>query len=78
LNNHISLVEKGEKISSNLVTPLFTSGDDILTKLYALRPSGATALGPALALAVGMATKAAGAKIMICTGIENSWKILTK
>jgi len=67
LNSTKSLIEKGEQVGKTCTTPVSKSGSDLVNKVYALEPTGATALGPALAVAIGIASKAAGSKIMICT-----------
>jgi Mg-chelatase subunit ChlD len=45
----------------------------IFSKLYSLQESGATALGPALAVAIGMCQNKAGSKIVVATdGLANT------
>jgi Mg-chelatase subunit ChlD len=45
---------------------------ELVNKIYSLEENGSTALGPAMALAVGIAAKAAGSTVMILTdGLAN-------
>jgi hypothetical protein len=72
INSFDGLIEKGTKIGVTCKAPVGKSGDALIDKLYALRPSGSTALGPCLATAVGIAQSSPGSKIMICTdGMAN-------
>jgi len=50
-----------------LKAPVSKSSNYLIQKAYSLRVGGATALGPALAVAVGIASSSAGSKIMVCT-----------
>lgn len=67
MNNLSILLEKGKKIGTNLKAPVSKSSNYLIQKAYSLRVGGATALGPALAVAVGIASSSAGSKIMVCT-----------
>ena len=52
--------------------PVQESKKSLIDKVYSLQETGATALGPALAYAVAMASNCPGSKIMVCTdGLAN-------
>jgi len=68
------LVEKGDAIRNSLCrVGVGKSAGYLLDKVEAMDDGGSTALGPALAVAVGIASIHPGAKIMVCTdGAANS------
>lgn len=63
-----------EQIGSNysVTCPISRSKDLLLNSLYTLEEDGPTALGPALVLAVAVASKVAGSSVIVCTdGLAN-------
>jgi hypothetical protein len=60
-------INNGMELQNRLQTPLVDSIDHLLAKTKALRTSGCTALGPAMATAVGITSKLPGSKIILCT-----------
>lgn len=72
LNSQDELVKRGESLGISSGFKISADYDAILNQLYALHPTGSTALGPAMAVAVGVASKTPGAKVMMCTdGLAN-------
>lgn len=70
LSDQNALLELGSKCQ--ITTPISTSKDSLITKLYQLSETGATALGPAIATAVGMVQNSPGSKIVLATdGLAN-------
>lgn len=56
----------------SLASPLKTSGAKLSKQLWALEETGPTALGPALLVAVTMASKKNGTRVVVCTdGLAN-------
>jgi len=52
--------------------PIAVAKDGLLTRLLQLEEGGSTALGPALLVSCGVASKKAGSKVIICTdGLAN-------
>lgn len=82
MNSFDGLIEKGVKLGTTTTTQLGKSFFALVDKVYSLKPNGgkfyvsgqllkgikATALGPSLAIAVGIAQKAPGSKIMVSIG----------
>jgi hypothetical protein len=62
------LVKKGESIQQYSSLPIGKASEEVMRVLTNLRVSGSTALGPAMSVAVGIASKTPGSKIMLCTG----------
>jgi hypothetical protein len=62
------LLKKGENIQQYSSVPIGRASEAVLKVLKNLRVSGSTALGPAMSVAVGIASKTPGSKIMVCTG----------
>mmetsp|Transcript_11619 Transcript_11619/g.13388 ORF Transcript_11619/g.13388 Transcript_11619/m.13388 type:complete len:764 (+) Transcript_11619:18-2309(+) len=62
-----------ESYISHLSQPISESGTKLLDKLYSLKENGKTALGPAIALSLGLASKGKpGSTVIICTdGLAN-------
>ncbi len=58
---------------SHLTRPISDSGKRLIEKLYTLKENGKTALGPAIALSLGLASKGKpGSTVIICTdGLAN-------
>jgi len=61
------LLKKGEDLQRFSEVPVGKVGDDLLKVVRSLKAGSATALGPALAIAVGIGSKAPGSRIMVCT-----------
>merc|ERR1712217_390132 len=63
----------GEELSTSCSEPVQQVSERLQTTVAGLRPCGNTALGPALAVAVGLARGRPGSKIMLCTdGMANN------
>jgi len=63
------LVEKGENLASEMLT-IHGSTSDLIGKIWKLRATGSTALGPALAVSVGLCPS--GGRVVVCTdGLAN-------
>jgi hypothetical protein len=62
------LLKKGEGIQQYSSVPIGRASEAVLKVLKNLRVSGCTALGPAMSVAVGIASKTPGSKIIVCTG----------
>jgi len=72
LSEELELQQRGEVIGMQYKTPVVLSRDFLLQQVRNLHTTGCTALGPALAVAVGMVRKAPGSKIMILSdGMAN-------
>jgi len=66
-------VVKGQSVACSCTQAVCSAADGLQTTVSALRPSGNTALGPALAVAVGLASRQAGSRIVLCTdGMANN------
>ena len=57
LHNCDNLIKEGQALKLDKIKPIFRSKDSLSNKVFALKHNGSTALGPALAVAVGMATQ---------------------
>jgi actin-related protein len=67
------LVSKGQELGSECSEPVAEVGKRLQSTLASLKPCGNTALGPALAVGVGLASGRPGSKIVICTdGMANN------
>ena len=70
LSNHQQLQTIGSAVE--LDKPLSDTGKALSDRLFSLEESGATALGPALLVAVSMAAKRVGTRVVVCTdGLAN-------
>eukprot|EP01133_Synstelium_polycarpum_P003750 gene3750-4324_t len=70
LDNVAELLEIGS--SQQLTSPVVKSRQSLLSKVFSLDAHGGTALGPAIAVAVGMTARIPGSKIVVCTdGLSN-------
>jgi actin len=66
------LIGKGKEYVAKCTAPISASFDSLVDKIYRFEENGATALGPALAVATGLTSGAAGARVILCTdGIAN-------
>jgi len=69
----VDLVAKGQSVACSCTQAVCSAADRLQITVSALRPSGNTALGPALAVAVGLASGQAGSRIVLCTdGMANN------
>jgi len=69
----LALREKGEELSDSCSESVEAVIDRLRATVKGLRPCGNTALGPALSVAVGLASSKAGSKIVLCTdGMANN------
>lgn len=70
LRNQKSLEEIGQK--HDIPNPISKSAKQLSQKLFSLEESGATALGPAMLIAISMASKQKGSRVVVCTdGLAN-------
>mmetsp|Transcript_35531 Transcript_35531/g.69696 ORF Transcript_35531/g.69696 Transcript_35531/m.69696 type:complete len:750 (+) Transcript_35531:32-2281(+) len=70
LNDMEFLQQAGKDI--NITRTISQSGEDLSAKLFDLSPGGQTALGPALVVAVNMASQCKGSRVILCTdGLAN-------
>lgn len=70
LEDYEGLLEEGVKYQ--ISNPISKSKDALLKKLYAVEETGATALGPAFMIALGMVKALPGSKIVLATdGLAN-------
>jgi len=67
------LLAKGESLSASCTEVVGSAIERLRATISSLRPCGNTALGPALAVGVGLAKGRAGSKIVLCTdGMANN------
>lgn len=67
-----SLIAEGASIKMDTIKSIKESKNQLAEKLFALEEDGATALGPALAVALGIASQKSGSEIILCTdGVPN-------
>jgi len=67
------LLAKGEQLGSDCSEPVADVAERLRVTVAALKPCGNTALGPALAVGVGLASGRPGSKIVLCTdGLANN------
>jgi len=72
-SDEASLSAKGRELSGACSEPVSAASDRLRATAQGLRPSGNTALGPALAVSVGLAEGRPGSKIVLCTdGMANN------
>jgi len=70
LDNEANMLAAGAE--APLPGPVAETADGLAKKIFALEEGGATALGPAMASAVGLASRKAGSRIVLCTdGLAN-------
>merc|ERR1740138_826949 len=66
-------MSKGQELAQSCSEPVLTTGERLETTVAGLKPCGNTALGPALAVSVGLASGRPGSKIVLCTdGMANN------
>lgn len=70
LNSIDAMVQHGTSHQNYANTPARDCCDNLIDLVDGLRSLGSTALGPAVALAIGMAADAPGSKVMVCTDGE--------
>merc|ERR1712196_624264 len=71
--NEGDLLAKGQELASQCSEHVVEVAERLNTTVGSLRPSGNTALGPALAVSVGLASERPGSKIVLCTdGMANN------
>jgi actin-related protein len=71
--NEADLVAKGQELASQCSEKVVDVAERLESTVSGLKPSGNTALGPALAVAVGLAGGRPGSKIVLCTdGMANN------
>jgi Mg-chelatase subunit ChlD len=61
------LLREGQSYKLDFIRPLHRSKDSLARRLSNLKFSGSTALGPALAIATGIAAQAPHSEVIICT-----------
>jgi len=72
-DNEADLLTKGAEVCLSCSETVGNAGERLRATVAGLRPCGNTALGPALAVGVGMASGHAGSKIVLCTdGMANN------
>jgi len=72
-DNETDLLAKGRETAEMCSDPVLAAAERLRATVKGLRPSGNTALGPALAVSVGLASGRAGSKIVLCTdGMANN------
>jgi len=71
--NETDLLAKGQELGSQCSEHILDTVERLGATVASLKPSGNTALGPALAVAVGLASGRPGSKIVLCTdGMANN------
>jgi len=72
-SSETGLISKGQDLGSICCEQLGDVAERLAATVASLKPSGNTALGPALAVSVGLASGRAGSKIVLCTdGMANN------
>ncbi len=71
LNKYDELIKQGCDLKVDKIKPIFRSKDSLSAKVFSLKHSGSTALGPALAFAAGIASQQPSSEIIVCTGKIN-------
>eukprot|EP00931_Biecheleriopsis_adriatica_P072912 TRINITY_DN47294_c0_g1_i1.p1 TRINITY_DN47294_c0_g1~~TRINITY_DN47294_c0_g1_i1.p1 ORF type:complete len:1282 (-),score=241.75 TRINITY_DN47294_c0_g1_i1:79-3633(-) len=72
-DNEADLIAKGQELGSLCSEQVVDVAERLETTLAGLKPCGNTALGPALAVGVGLASRRPGSKIVLCTdGMANN------
>jgi len=67
LNNYDNLLKEGTDLNIEEIKPIFRSKDKLSQKVFSLKHSGSTALGPALTIAAGIASQQPSSEIIVCT-----------
>jgi len=71
--NEEALLAKGQELAAACKQPVAEAAQRLRTTVAGLKPSGNTALGPALTVAVGLASCRPGSKVVLCTdGMANN------
>lgn len=71
-NDLDGLIQKGQQLSAKCTMPLRKAAQVLIAKLHNLDTNGSTALGPALAVATGLAAEHPGTRVILCTdGMAN-------
>merc|ERR1711908_235258 len=71
--NEVALLSKGQELGSQCSEQILDVAARLETTVAGLKPSGNTALGPALTVAVGLAGGRPGSKIVLCSdGMANN------
>jgi len=72
LNHFDALLEFGKNFSVKQLNSVSQSKEKLTEKLFQLRETGATALGPSLTVAIGIASNVPRSKVILCTdGLPN-------
>merc|ERR1712093_330076 len=72
-DNEADLLAKGQELGSQCSEQVVDVVERLATTVAGLKPSGNTALGPALTVSVGLASGRPGSKIVLCTdGMANN------
>lgn len=72
-NDASALLAKGVEFAAGCTEGIGRVADRVNSTVKSLKPSGNTALGPALALSIGLASVRPGSKIILCTdGMANN------
>jgi small GTP-binding protein len=72
LNSFETLLEIGQTVDIDKLQPVKESQQKLTEKIMALEEGGATALGPALTVAIAMASKSPQGSVILCTdGLSN-------
>eukprot|EP01027_Heterolobosea_sp_BB2_P022425 GEZU01033021.1.p1 GENE.GEZU01033021.1~~GEZU01033021.1.p1 ORF type:complete len:968 (+),score=243.56 GEZU01033021.1:73-2976(+) len=72
LNNFDELVQQGKKFQIDNIKPVHQSKEALSEKIFQLEETGSTALGPALCVALGIASQSERSEIIVCTdGLSN-------
>jgi len=73
MGDEAALVAKGQALGESCTDTVGSASERLMTTVANLRPSGNTALGPALSVGVGLASGRPGTKIVLCTdGMANN------
>merc|ERR1719491_2039547 len=72
-DNEADLLAKGKELGSHCSDQVGDVSDRLARTVAGLKPCGNTALGPALAVGVGLASVRPGSRIILCTdGMANN------
>jgi actin beta/gamma 1 len=72
-SNEEDLLAKGKELGSQCSEKIIDVSERLASTVSGLKPSGNTALGPALAVSIGLASGRPGSKIVLCTdGMANN------
>ncbi len=63
MNDYNKLFEMGKEIDINRLKPIHMSKNSLSDTIFKLKNTGSTALGPALTVAVGMASQYQGSEV---------------